>query len=284
MATIEDGHVVLLRHLVDSCEEAQEVLFSVDILLSVGTQQNILSLLQSKSLMDITGFNLSEVVAEYLCHRAAGDVGALPGKAGIGQISSGVLAVGHIHIADDVHDAAVGLLGQAFVLAAVAGFHVEDGDVQALGADDAQATVGVSQHQHGIRLYLNHQPVALCDDVAHCLPQIIAYGFHIDVRILQFKVLEENTVEVVVVVLAGVRQEAVEILAAFIDYRCETDNLRAGADNNQELEFSVILELCHILYLTGSKKVSGFSGLNISLQYITVTRFSVSERLMMLCV
>jgi len=40
-----------------------------------------------------------------------------------------VFGVGHVHIADDVHDAAVGLFGQAFVLAAVASFHVEDWDV-----------------------------------------------------------------------------------------------------------------------------------------------------------
>ena len=37
-------------------------------------------------------------------------------------------------------------------------------------------------------------------------------------------------------------------------------------------------------YLTGSKKVSGLPGSKTSLQYITVTRSSVSERLMMLWV
>ena len=37
-------------------------------------------------------------------------------------------------------------------------------------------------------------------------------------------------------------------------------------------------------YFTGSKKVSGLFGLKISLQYITVTKSSVSERLMILCV
>ena len=37
-------------------------------------------------------------------------------------------------------------------------------------------------------------------------------------------------------------------------------------------------------YFIGSKNVSGFSGLNTSLQYITVTRSSVWERLMMLWV
>ena len=36
MATVEDGHVVLFRHLVDSSEEGEEVLLRVDIFLTVG--------------------------------------------------------------------------------------------------------------------------------------------------------------------------------------------------------------------------------------------------------
>ena len=59
-------------------------------------------------------------------HGAAGDVGALLGEAGVGQVAAGVLAVGHVDVGDDVHDAAVGLLGQALVLAAVARLHVEE--------------------------------------------------------------------------------------------------------------------------------------------------------------
>ena len=153
-----------------------------------------------------------------------------------------MLAVGHVHIADDVHDAAVGLLGQAFVLAAVAGLHVEDGDVQALGADDAEAAVGVAQHQHGIGLHLHHQLVALGDDVAHRLAQVVAHGLHIDVGVGQLEVLEEDAVEVVVVVLTGMCQQAVEVLAALVDDRRQTDNLRARAHDNQELQLPIILE------------------------------------------
>ena len=80
--------------------------------------------------MDIAGFNLCQIVVQHLGHGATGDVGALLGQAAIGQVAAGVLGVGHIHIADDIDNAAVGLLGQALVLAAVAGLHVEDGDVQ----------------------------------------------------------------------------------------------------------------------------------------------------------
>ncbi len=50
-----------------------------------------------------------------------------------------MLAVAEVDVADDVNDAAVGLLGQALVFAAVAGFHVEDGYVQALGGYGAEA-------------------------------------------------------------------------------------------------------------------------------------------------
>ena len=36
-----------------------------------------------------------------LGHGAAGDVGALLGEAGVGQIATGVLAVGHVDVGDD---------------------------------------------------------------------------------------------------------------------------------------------------------------------------------------
>jgi len=55
-----------------------------------------------------------------------------------------MLGIGQVHVADHVHDAAVGLLGQALVLAAVARLHVEDGDMQALGRDGGEAAVRVA--------------------------------------------------------------------------------------------------------------------------------------------
>ena len=115
------------------------------------------------------------------------------------------LGLASVHVGDDVHNAAVGLLGQALVLAPVAGLHVEDGDVQALGPDDAEAAVGVAQHQHGIGLGGDHQLVALGNDVAHGLAQVTAHGLHVDVRIGQLEVLEEHPIEVVVVVLPRMR-------------------------------------------------------------------------------
>ncbi len=129
----------------------------------------------------------SSVLVQDLGHGAAGDVGALLGEAGVGQIATGVLAVGHVDVGDDVHDAAVGLLGQALVLAAVARLHVEDGDVQALGTNDAEAAVGIAQDEDGIGPRLDHQLVALGNDIAHGLAKVVAHSLHIHIRIGQLQ-------------------------------------------------------------------------------------------------
>ena len=85
--------------------------------------------------------------------------------------------------------------------------------------------VGVPQHQHGIGLQFHHQVVAFGDDVAHGLAQGVPHRVQVDVRVVQFQVMEEHTVEVVVVVLAGVGQEGVKILPALGDDRGQADDL-----------------------------------------------------------
>lgn len=245
MAAVQHGHVVLLCHFIDGSKKAYEVLLRVDVLLPVGGKQNVLALFQSQAGVDITGLDFLQVLVEHFGHGAAGDVGALLGQAVLRQVPPGVFGVAQVHIGDDVHDAAIGLLGQALVLAAVAGLHMEDGDVQPLSADDAEAGVGVPQHQHGIGLQFHHQVVAFGDDVPHGLAQGVPHRVQVDVRVGQFQVVEEHTVEVVIVVLAGVGQEGVKILPALGDHRGQADDLRPGAHDDEKLQFAVVLERCH---------------------------------------
>ena len=159
MAAVQHGHIVLLRHFIDGSEQAYEVLLRVDVLLPVGGKQNVLALFQSQAGVDVAGFDFGQVVVEHFGHGAAGDVGALLGQAVLRQVPAGVLRVAQVHIGNNVHDAAVGLLWQALVLAAVAGFHVEDGDVQTLRCNGGQTAVGFSQGQQRVRLNLSHQLV-----------------------------------------------------------------------------------------------------------------------------
>lgn len=242
MAAVQHGHIVLLRHLVDGSKEAYEVLLRVDVLLPVGGKQNVLSLFQSQAGVDVAGLDFLQVLVEHFGHGTAGDVGALLGQTVLRQVTASMLRVAQIHIGDDVHNAAVGLLRQALVLAAVAGLHMENGDVQPLGADDAEAGVGIPQHQHGIGLQLRHQVVAFGNDVPHGLAQGVPHRVQVDVRVGQFQVVEEHTVEVVVVILASVGQEGIEILPALGDDRGQADDLRPGAHDDEQFQFAVVLE------------------------------------------
>ena len=141
-----------------------------------------------------------------------------------------------------MHDAAVRLLGQALVLAAVARLHVEDGDVEPLGRDGGKAAVGVAQDQQRVGLDLDHEPVARGDDVAHGLAQVGSHGVEVDVRVVKRQVAEEDAVERVVVVLPGVRQQAVEVAAALLDDLGQADDLGAGAHNDQQLQAAVVFK------------------------------------------
>ena len=256
VAAVQNRHIILLRHGVDGREEGEEVLFRVDILLPMGAQQDVLTLLQPQPLMDIRRLDLGKILMQDLRHRAAGDIGALLGEAAVGQIAAGVLGVGHVDIGDDVDNTTIRLLRQAFVLAAVAGLHVEDGDVQTLGADDAEAGVRVPQHQHRIGLDGDHQLIACGDDIAHGFTQVRADSVHVNLRVSELQVLEEHTVKVVIIVLARMRQDCVEVLPALIDHGRQPDNLRPRSHNDEKLEFAVVgernLAIIHN-YSTGSK-------------------------------
>ena len=287
VAAVEDGHVILLGHLVDGVEQGQEVLFRVDVLFPMGAQEDVLPLLQAEAGVDVGGLDLRQVLMQDFRHRRADDVGAFLRKAAVGEIAAGVLGVGHVDIGDDIDNPAVRLLRQAFVLAAVAGFHVEDRDVQTFCADDAEAGVRVSQHQHRIGLDGHHQLVALGDDIAHGLAQVRTDSVHVHLRVRELQVLEEHAVKVVIIVLSGMRQDRVEIRPALIDHGRQPYNLRPRPHDDEKLQFAVAgernLAIVHN-YSTGSKYVSGLFGSKSSFAHMRVMRGSVSERLMMLWV
>lgn len=242
VAGVQDRHVVFLGQRVDRGEQAREVRLGVDVLLTVGGEQHVAPGLKAELGEDMGPLDLVKVGAQHLGHGRARDVGALRGAAGVLEVAAGVLGVGQVDVGDHVDDAAVGLLGQALVLAAVARLHVEDGDVQALGRDGGQAAVGVAKDQERVGPHLDHQLVGGRDDVADGLAQVRANGVQVDVRIVQRQVAEEDAVERVVVVLAGVRQQAVEVAAALLDDLGKANDLGARAHDDQELQAAVVFK------------------------------------------
>lgn len=249
VAGVQDRHVVFLRERVDRREQAREVRLGVDVLLAVGRKQHVALELQTELGEDIRSLDLVQVGTKDLCHGRARDIGALRGAAGVPEVAARVLGVCQVDVGDHVDDAAVSLLGQALVLAAVARLHVEDGDVEPLGRDGGKAAVGVAQDEKRVGLHLNHELIARGDDVAHGFAQVGAHG-------VQRQVAEEDAVERVVVVLPGVRQQAVEVAAALLDDLGQADDLGAGAHDDQQLQAAIIFEMNILFnYLLSANRV-----------------------------
>lgn len=185
--------------------------------------------------MDVAGLNIGEVVVEDFRHGGPCDIGALLGQTAVGEVSSCVLRIGHIHVGNDIDDTAVGLLGQTLVLAAVASLHVEDRNVKSLGSNNAEAAVGVAKDQYAVGLGLGKELVGAVDDIAASSAKVVTDSIHIDLGLGELQVLEEYAVEVIIVVLASMGENHVKVLAALVDDGGETNDLGARADNDNEL-------------------------------------------------
>ena len=180
---------------------------------------------------------------QHLRHRRTGDICALPREPALRQVTPRMFAVGHVHIRDDVHYPSVGLLGKALVFAAVTRLHMEDRDVQPLRSYHAKTAVRVPEHQNGIGLRRREELVAAVDDISASSPEVIAYGIHVHLRGIEFQVLEEHPVEVVVVVLSGVGEDYIEIPPAFADDGGKTDDFRPRAHDDGQFYFAIIFKL-----------------------------------------
>lgn len=165
MAGVQNRHIIPFRQLIHRRKQGQEIPLRVNIFLPVGGKQDILPLFQPQPLVDARRLNLGQVGPQHLRHRGARHESALLGQAALRQIPPGVLGVSQVYVGDDVHNPAVGLLRQAFVLAAVSRLHMENGDVEPLGGDGGEAGIRIPQNQEGVRLQLRHQLVGTVDDI-----------------------------------------------------------------------------------------------------------------------
>ena len=112
--------------------------------------------------------------------------------------------------------------------------------MQTLSSYHRQARVCITQHQHSVWFDLHHQFVRRVDDITHRSTEVVTHSIEIHLWVFQFQVFEKHTVEVVVVVLTCMRQDAVEIFTTFIYHRRQAYNLRASTNNDEQLQFAII--------------------------------------------
>ena len=145
----------------------------------------------------------------------------------------------HVDVGEVVEHLAVELLRHALVEAAVARFHVEDRNLAALGRDHRQAAVGVAQHQHGLGLHLGEYAVDCNDQVTDGVRRAsAAFGAVQEViRLAHTQVVEEDLIQLVVVVLAGVHQDMVAVFVERGQHPRQANDLGPCTNHGYDFEF-----------------------------------------------
>ena len=187
--------------------------------------------------MNVAGLDLRKILMQHLRHGAAHHEGTLLGNPCGVQIAPSVLGVAEVYVGGYIHNAAVRLLRQALVKAAVPGLHMEDRNVKPLGGNDGQAGICVTQHQHGVRLDLLHESVAFGDNRADRLAEVCTGGIQVIVRRAKPQIFKEHLIQLVVVILPRVDENLLEIAVAALDGSRKTDDLWPRAEDRHQLEF-----------------------------------------------
>ena len=180
VAAVKNRHVVFFRQRVNRIEQAREIFFRIDVFFAVGAEEHVAPFFQAEAGVNVACFNVFQICVKDFRHRRSRNVSAFLRQAVVRQVAAGVFAVAEIDIADDIDDAAVGFFREAFVFAAVPGFHVENRDVEAFCGNGAETTVGVAENEHSVGFDCRHQLIGSCDDVPDGGAEVVADGIHVN--------------------------------------------------------------------------------------------------------
>lgn len=145
----DDAAVVVAGEAVEDRHQSGEVPGGIDVLLAMGADDEVAVFGESESAKDVGGLDPGKVMVEDLEHRAAGLDDAVRGRPSRRR-NPGDRGVGEVDVGEVVDDLAIDLLGNALIEAAVAGLHMEDGNLAALGRVGGEAAVGVAEDQEGV--------------------------------------------------------------------------------------------------------------------------------------
>ena len=215
---------------------------------------------------------------QHLKHGATGFNHLVGRQAFAQQIVAGNRAVSQVDVCRVVNDSAVDFFGHPHVKTAVASLHVEYGYLAPLGRNNAQATVGVAQHQHGLRLLLQQHRVHFGNDVANGFGGAAHGSVQKMVGLAQAQVVKKNLVQLVVVVLACVHQYVVAMLVKPHQHARQADDFGPCAHHRHDFEFFHCLSL-----YSKQVNVSGRWRSKISLAH-SMTTISSCPVLVMSCV
>ncbi len=187
--------------------------------------------LQCESSQNAGGFNGSLVMGQDLGHgRADGEDAVF--RQTLGQEKpAGMLAMGHVDVAQMIDDAAVDLLRDTEIEATVAGLKMEDRDAAALRRDHRKAGIGVAVDQHRIGPDGLEQAVAPPDDFGDGVGGTRSRSGEPVVRAPNFELVEEYVAQSGLIVLAGMDEDVARVSVELGNDPAELDQFGPCAEN-----------------------------------------------------
>ena len=187
-------------------------------------------------------FNLRKILAKNLGHWWTSHIGTLTWKTALCEITTCMLWISKVNVGNDIYDTAVCLLWKALIFTTVTSFHVEDRNMESFSTNDTEAWISVTQNEYCIRLSGGHEFVWGIDDITTSSTKVITHSIHIHFRGCKFKILEEDAIKVIVIILTCVSKNDVKILTCLINHSSQTNNLWSCTNNDEKLEATIILE------------------------------------------
>ena len=170
-------------------------------------------------------------MVQHLEHRAAGLDHPVRRQPFPQQVLAGDVAICQVDVCNMIDDLAVGLLRHPLIEASVSRLHVKDRDLSSLGRNCRQAAVGIAEDQERLRLRLRQHRIELDDSVADGLRGVGACGVQEMVRLADLQVGEEDLVQFIIEVLAGVDQDVIGVLVESRHHPGQAYDLGAGTDD-----------------------------------------------------
>ena len=114
-----------------------------------------------------------------------------------------------------IDDATVYFFRHAVVIAAIASFHMIDGNAQALGDNRYETTVGVAENQDAIRSLGSQNRFTSGENLSDLLAETFAPNAQVMIWRSDAQLAKEDLVEIGIVILAGMQHhliaEAIEL-------------------------------------------------------------------------
>ena len=134
-----------------------------------------------------------------------------------------------VYVSCYVNNPPVSFFREAFIKAAVTGFHVEDGDMKTLSTDNGKAGIGISQNQNRIRSHFHHKLIRFSYDIANSFTQVLTHRIQVVVRFTKTEVFKKHLIQGVIIILTGMYKYLVKVLVTTLNGGRQADNLRTGA-------------------------------------------------------